>query len=271
LTLGEFAGEGDAPQVIALLEHPNDTVRHNLRAWLFRALRDRGAEAFAAAVRDSGLGPETRRDVLADFTDFVTDPDGAAYTGPLFAYIPNFREVSSSTWKRAELAARGDRKNPADDPGAQTAKDVMEQLTDPAASIRRRAAVALGKQKRESAVPALAAALRDKDERVRGAAREALVRIGPKSFGALVGVLRSPEEASRHVALNALPRLAPAARKTLTQEQLTTLAAALKDESIAVRLDAAVLGRLGTDARAALPALFEAAGDSSCTCANVVV
>src|SRR5262249_39189589 len=104
LTLGEFAGEGDAPQVIALLEHPNDTVRHNLRAWLFRALKDRGAEAFAAAVRDSGLGPEARRDVLADFTDYVTDPDGAAYTGPLFAYIPNFREVSSSTWKRAELA-----------------------------------------------------------------------------------------------------------------------------------------------------------------------
>ena len=72
--------------------------------------------------------------------------------------------------------------------------------------------------------------------------------------------------------MNALHRLAPAARKTLTKEQLTTLAAALKDESISVRFDAAeLLGKLGTDARAALPALFDAARDTSSTYANVVV
>jgi HEAT repeat protein len=267
VTVAQFAGERDAPQVIALLEHPDKTVRQNLRVWLFRTMKDRGVEALAAAARDSGLGAEAERQVVADFKDYVTNPEGAAYTGPLFAYIPNLREVQPSTWKRAELAPP--RQPKAEDVGARAPGDAMERLKDPAPAVRRQAVVALGKQKRESAVPALAQALRDKDEGVRGAAREALVRIGPKSFGALVDVLSCPEEASRTAALNALRRLAPAARKTLTKEQLTTLAAALKDKSISVRVDTAkLLGELGTEAKAALAALFDAAGDSSGTFAN---
>ena len=131
LTLKQFAGERDTLQVIALLEHPDKTVRHNLRVWLFRTLRDRGVETFAKAVRNSGLRPEAQREVLADFKDYVADPEGAEYTGSLFAYIPNLREVKPSTWKRLAPAlapqpkagpAPGDRKGPAEDPGAQTAE-----------------------------------------------------------------------------------------------------------------------------------------------------
>jgi HEAT repeat protein len=274
LALQHFAGEREVPQIIALLEHPNDTVRHNVRAWLFRKLRNRGVEALATALRDSGLRPEARRDVLADFKEYVMAPDAAGQPRVLFAYIPNLREVKPSTWKRLEPAvALPSKAGPAPDDGkGAEPEDLMEQLKDSAASVRRRAAVVLGKERREAAVPALARALQDRDERVRGAAREAVVRIGPKSFGALVDVLRCPDEASRIAAMSALHCLAPAARKTLTEEELTTLAAALKDESITVRLDAAqVLGKLRAGARSALPALFEAAGDTSYTAANVVV
>jgi HEAT repeat protein len=280
LVLPLFAREREVPQALALLEHPDETVRHNLRVWLFRRLRDGGVEAFTAALRDSGLRREVRRELRADFEEYVTDPEGSAFTGPLFAYIPNLGEVKPDTWKHLEPAlappkagmGASNREDTAEERGAQAPRDLLEQLADPAASVRRRAVKALGKERRESAIPALARALQDTDERLRGAAREALVRIGPTSFGALVDVLRCPEDASRGAALNALRRLAPAARKKVSKDLLAALATALKDESVLVRIAAAeVLGKLGANGRGALPALFEAARDTGCTAANVVV
>jgi len=141
----------------------------------------------------------------------------------------------------------------------------MEQtLKHPEPRVRRLAAEALGKQKVESAMPALAELLKDNDVYIRGAAAEALERIGPKAVPVLVGALNYPEKASRLAALNTLTHLAPTAREAQTQETLAALTAALKDQDTDVRIHAAsVLGSIGTKARSALPALFEAAKDTS--------
>ena len=94
-----FAGEADAARVFALLGHADATVRHNLRAWLFRTFQGRGVGPFVEAACRSGLAEEVQRRVVGEFTEFVTKPP-QGFKSPVFAlfgYIPNLRDVQQST------------------------------------------------------------------------------------------------------------------------------------------------------------------------------
>jgi hypothetical protein len=85
----------DAPRVFALMGHADRTVRHNLRAWLFRTFQGVGVEPLAVAGRASGAGEDMQRQVVGEFTEFVADPP-QSFKSPLFllyAYIPNLRDV----------------------------------------------------------------------------------------------------------------------------------------------------------------------------------
>jgi hypothetical protein len=90
-----FLGEEDAPQVFDLWAHPDDTVWHNLRAWLYRTFQARGDEAFAAAARHSKLAEEVQRQLVEAFGEWLTEPpEGFDNTlSLLFGYIPNLRDV----------------------------------------------------------------------------------------------------------------------------------------------------------------------------------
>jgi hypothetical protein len=101
--LGSFAGERVAPKVMGLLEHPDETVRHNLRAWLFSTFKDRGVGAFAAATAASDLPEQKRRRVTEEFKKLVADPpkEDAGLLSPLFAYIPNLRDFEPVDTKPA--------------------------------------------------------------------------------------------------------------------------------------------------------------------------
>jgi hypothetical protein len=102
-----FAIESDAPKVFALMAHTDDTVRHNLRAWLFRTFQSHGSGPFAAAARQSGVAESVQRRVVGEFTEFVTNPP-QGFKSPvfsLFGYIPNLLDVLRS----AEHPASADR------------------------------------------------------------------------------------------------------------------------------------------------------------------
>jgi hypothetical protein len=89
-----FAGEHLAPKVMGLLEHPDETVRHNLREWLFSTFKDRGVEAFAAVASASDLSEQKRRRVMAEFKQLVANSpkEDAGLLDLQFAYIPNLRD-----------------------------------------------------------------------------------------------------------------------------------------------------------------------------------
>jgi HEAT repeat protein len=145
----------------------------------------------------------------------------------------------------------------------QVPEELARRLKDPDADTRRLAAEEAGKRKVESAIPALAGLLEDADAKVRRAAADALVRIGPRAAPALAGALRSTAEEARLAAVSALYQLAGLKEKP-TKEVLDALSAALKDGNIDVRIHAAsTLGRFGANARGELPALFTAAKDTS--------
>jgi tetratricopeptide (TPR) repeat protein len=95
LAFTAFVSATDAPQIIALMEHPDETVRNNLRAWLFETFKDRGIKEHAAAAGKSGLPEKTQHRLVAEFEEFVKDPrrkDQEIKTHVLFAYIPNLKE-----------------------------------------------------------------------------------------------------------------------------------------------------------------------------------
>jgi hypothetical protein len=100
LSIDGFISERDAPQVLALLEHADDTVRTNLRAWLFKEFKARGVEAFTTAVQQSDLPPAAKERVISQFKEWRAKPKDF---GPLFAYIPNLGDFQPS----AELGIGG--------------------------------------------------------------------------------------------------------------------------------------------------------------------
>jgi hypothetical protein len=99
VSIQQFLNEDDAPRVFALWAHPDDTVWHNLRAWLYRTFQARGVESFAAAVHLSGLAEEVQRRLVEDFTELVTDPPEGLESRlcKLYGYIPNLRDVEQGT------------------------------------------------------------------------------------------------------------------------------------------------------------------------------
>jgi HEAT repeat protein len=143
-------------------------------------------------------------------------------------------------------------------PNAPTTDELLQQLKDPDTRTRRLAAEALGKQKVEAAVPALVDLLKDKNVGVRDAAIKALAAIGPKSVSALAGVLEG-EDAARDAALAALERLGVGAKGAVD-----ALTRTLKGKKTDIRIRAAViLGKIGADAKSALPTLFETAKETA--------
>jgi hypothetical protein len=108
-----------------------------------------------------------------------------------------------------------------------------------------------------AAAPALAAALKDDDARVRRRAAEALVSMGPAAAPTLVAALKDGDAGVRWWAAEALQRIGPGA-----EAAVPALAAALEDGDALVRRWAAdTLGRIGPGAEAAVPALVAALED----------
>lgn len=73
---------------------------------------------------------------------------------------------------------------------AQSPDQLIPRLKDGDASNRRTSAEALGKKRVEAAIPALTELLKDPERSVREAARDALIRLGPKSIPALTAALK---------------------------------------------------------------------------------
>jgi hypothetical protein len=99
VSLRGFATIADATPMFALLDHSNTAVKHNLRAWLFSTFKDLGLEQFTDAARESGIGEDLQRQMVAEFAEFISVPlPQQGWKSPIFSllsYIPNLRDVSS--------------------------------------------------------------------------------------------------------------------------------------------------------------------------------
>lgn len=131
--------------------------------------------------------------------------------------------------------------------------ELIDDLGDPVAGVRLRAATALQKAGAK-ALPALIAALKDDDPRFRAAVLDVLGRIGAdagEAVPAVVEQLKGADPAVRTAAAAALGKIGPAAKAGVP-----ALVESLKDRGWAGRRIAVeAVGRIGADAAAAVEPL----------------
>jgi HEAT repeat protein len=148
------------------------------------------------------------------------------------------------------------------DPGEDAAKALLDVLKDTHAGIRIKASAAysLGRIRADvrDAIPALSEALSSDDALLSVNAAASLVKIDPGSgenvLSVLLNGLKDSRSFVRHSAILALGKMG-----TEAKEAVPELTNALKDEDRMCRLAAVqVLEGLGEDAKDAVPALYEA-------------
>jgi HEAT repeat protein len=152
-------------------------------------------------------------------------------------------------------------------PALETLTEVLRE--DKIARNRSAAATALGRlgSAAKASVPALSAALKDKDDGPRAAAAEALGRLGDDAADAVPALLDAYKDpkADRFLRIYAAFALGRAARgKEGAPEAVTALASTLADAQASPdvrKATAEALGVFGPDAAAAVPALVKALGD----------
>jgi HEAT repeat protein len=138
--------------------------------------------------------------------------------------------------------------------------DCRKELRSSSAPERRAAAIQLGRlgPKADAALPELIEAVHDPDLSVAHEACNTLVRIGPNATPLVAKLLRDESPWVRWQAIDVLLRLGPDA-KAAVPALADRLARAPKEQ---LRILCAMkLGRLGAEARAALPTLIKAASD----------
>jgi hypothetical protein len=113
-----FLSEEDAPRVLALWSHPDDTVWHNLRAWLFRTFQVRGVQSFAEAARRSGLAEAVQTRLAEELSELVNNPPNGfdSRLSELFGYIPNLRDMG----QKAERSTAADRPRDSGSPSSKS-------------------------------------------------------------------------------------------------------------------------------------------------------
>lgn len=132
---------------------------------------------------------------------------------------------------------------------------LLGALRDRAPSIRRNAVSLLAAIGDPRAAGDLVLALNDRDEEVRKAATEALVRIGKKAASHLIGALRDRNPAVRCSALQVLGKIG-------LREAVVYVTALLKDPDSSVRATAAEVLKMFADENC-VPAFVEALSDLS--------
>ena len=222
---------------------------------------------------------EQYQDLLATLHDARPKPPPLGPRPEKYQIQELRKQLESEDVDERLLAIKGLRKI-----GPAAVPTLVAALQDAAASVRRRAAEALGGigPAAEAAVPALVAALQNDRDAVREAAARALEGIGPAAVPALVAALQ--HDVVRHWAARALRGIGPAAVPALTPAlhdadagmlgmafnivegigpaAVPALIAALQDDNASVRRWAAIaLGRIGPAAEAAVPALVAALQD----------
>lgn len=232
------------PAAIPVLLHHLDDPYEHVRGAAVGALGHLGAAEAVPALVGLGNDPsEWVRQRLAESLGQL----GAAEKGAVPQKVPIRPRRSVGIWlRRAFGRNRKAAPVPSVDPRELAVSALRRLLADPSASVRTRAAEALGQVGPGAAAAAadLIGSLRDADEGFRCRAAEALGRLGDPAAGtvsALVGLLEDPSPPLRVSAAGALGALGPAA-----SDAVPALMALLQETDESVRqAAAAALGQIG--------------------------
>ncbi len=92
-----YVDESDAERMCELLDHPDDTVRHNVLAWLLLEVGDGDGNELAELLRRAQLSSNRREEALQKVEQHakITSESGFSdFDAPLWTFIPNLTEFS---------------------------------------------------------------------------------------------------------------------------------------------------------------------------------
>jgi HEAT repeat protein len=176
--------------------------------------------------------------------------------------IPACKKTASAPPDADSLPSASGQVPPLDEASAKIVAESIEKLKDPDARTRQLAAETLSKYQTESSIAPLAQCFKDADEGVRKAAAASLEHIGNLAGQELLKTLGDPDEKVRVGAITVLWRASADAAALRSDNGFAVLLAALKDQTVHVRIYAAmILGYIGADAKRAIPDLIQASKD----------
>ncbi|WP_235283529.1 MULTISPECIES: hypothetical protein [unclassified Methanosarcina] len=95
VSICDYISSEDASTMFELLDHPNDTTRHNILCWLIRTMEEKGSDAFVSMVRSSGMPEDLRKEATEKFQEYLRQKKAgevSSFEMQLYAYIPNLRD-----------------------------------------------------------------------------------------------------------------------------------------------------------------------------------
>lgn len=78
-----------------LLNHPDETTRHNILCLLIKIMEEKDPGEFVSVARSSNMTADLQKEVIDKFQEHIKQKKAGEYSSfsmPLYVYIPNLRE-----------------------------------------------------------------------------------------------------------------------------------------------------------------------------------
>lgn len=98
VSVRDYLSSEDASIMFELLNHPDETTRHNILCWLIRVMGEKGSNAFVLMVGSSNIPEDVKTEALDKYQEHLRQKEigeHSLYSMPLYAYIPNLRDVTN--------------------------------------------------------------------------------------------------------------------------------------------------------------------------------
>ena len=99
VSIQPFLAKSDARVVLGLLGHPNETVRHNLLAWLLKMYFSEESDDLRRVIQATELSTDTRESVsgrIAEYAKARREGTFSPLGSTLLGYIPNLNEFHAN-------------------------------------------------------------------------------------------------------------------------------------------------------------------------------
>ncbi len=98
ITLFHLISRGHILKTLALLEHSNENVRHNVLAWLIRQYADENLKNLLIEIENSSIAPKIKKACATSINDHSNKKRSGQFSNTatvLFSYVPNLLQMQS--------------------------------------------------------------------------------------------------------------------------------------------------------------------------------
>ena len=94
VSICDYLSSEDASTMFELLDHPDETARHNILSWLIKTMEGTDSETFVSMANSSNIPEGVRKEAIEKFLGHLKQKEAgevSPFTMQLYAYIPNLR------------------------------------------------------------------------------------------------------------------------------------------------------------------------------------